>query len=520
MRSKAIKENLLLALILLVPFLPYILTVAKISYIAYNNSSDTFLYLDIAKNILAGRGPVCSFHVYQYEHQLFYSAIPFIHLGLPILLSVLYAVSHSVKALIAFNIPLAYLNCFMIFWIVKNLYSDKTLAYWAVFLFASTVSMEITLLRILTEQLSLTVTLVALLIFAWQKAIPRKWPFVVGILLGLGVLVRSASIVFIPPFFMAILLAAGTDKRVRLRQAFEILIWPLAIVILYELFVYANFNTFFPQYPTAFRNFYLSTYITGGEFFADTPVIRPFGHPPFASHLFANFTEMTYTLFCILRVLIVFFLLRIPRLFKERNRIELFLFWVVVFQITSAIFFYSYIRIDEFQWTRFLLLPVISLIVLGAKGLRDFCGRFFPRTKFFLFHAILSIIFLSNFYQSYKVLEAYWEEAKYGRKVVNLEAIAGWVRANTGTQDMIAVSAEYIIGGVDLDRPTVSLPFGKTLNSNNLRDFINIFRPKAVIFERTLSLGAELRRLGYREAENWPQNSLFLVFQIGIVIPK
>lgn len=451
-----------------------------------------------------------SFNVYQYWPGIFYPVLPFIHAGLSLVLAAIYLFFPSVKALIMSNFLVAFLNSYLIFLIAKKLYQNRAIAYWAAFLIAATVSMEITVLRILTEQLSLLVILTAIWVFIGDEGLSRKKLNLTGFLLAIGVFIRSASIIYPLAFVLALLLGKGGSKN-KAKEAFLILAWPLAIIAGYEFFIYLRFNTFFPQYPQAFKNYYLAV-TTGGQFFPQTPVVRPVVADLNINYSSVNITEMGRVVFCILRALIIFSFFRFFNILKEKNRGELLLFWLLVLQVSSTIFFYPYMRIGEFQWTRFLLLPVIALVVFGIKALKDFSQKFFPRAKFFFFHSFLSVIFLSNFYQSYKVVEFYWQEEKKGEKATELTSALGWVKKNTKESDLIAVS-EYIIGGVYLERPLVALPLYNALNQKNLEDFMNIYKPRAVICEKTLQIGPELEALGYRRAQNRPKESLLEIFR-------
>jgi hypothetical protein len=181
-------------------------------------------------------------------------------------------------------------------------------------------------------------------------------------------------------------------------------------------------------------------------------------------------------------------------------------------QILSILFFYPYQKINDFELVRFLLLPLIGLILFGIKEFKAFTERFFPNTKFFLFSSILVILLFSNIYQTSRTLEVYWQEEKVG-KVRDLKAVADWVRQNTRKGDLIAAS-EFLYGGVYLARPVVALPAYKLLNRNNLHQFIRIYQPKVVIFDKSYPLGVEdqLKMLGYRNVKNWPKGSVFLAF--------
>jgi hypothetical protein len=490
--------------IFVLPLLPLIWTVISLDYTAYNNSSDTFLYLDIAKNILAGRGPVVSFNVYQYWTGIFYPATVFIHTGFSYILAFLYALSPSITSLILFNFVIVFFNLWLIFLIAKRLYKDEALGVWAALIIASSVSVEITCLRLLTEQVSLMATLFAAHIFIADGVSARRKAITVGILLSIGIFLRSSSVIYPLAFFAAALCldARGRDSRgqgvrgldarlkIKLSAALPYLLWPLCAGALYEAAVYWKFHSFFPQYPAAFKNYYLANFSSGGSF------------------TMINLAEMSKVLFCILRVLIIFAIFRMYKILKANvvsevsvanEKKQAIFLWLAVLQMAATVLFYPYMRIGEFQWTRFLLFPVVCLLLLAVDELKSFCFRFFPRTRILLFHSILAIVFLSNLYQSARVLEAYWQEAKTGIKVRELTALARWVRENTNDHDLVAVS-EYIIGGVYLDRPTVVLPGYNTLTDNKLSVFIKIYKPQTVIFENTLFITLELERLGYKEA--------------------
>lgn len=488
------------ALLLAVLFLPYLVTILGLSPMAYNNSSDTFLYLDIAKNLAAGRGFVTSFNVYQYWPGVSYPALPFVQVGFPVILAWSLAVFSSLKALIASNLLVAFANCFLILRIVKKMYDDSVCGRWAAVLLASTVCMEITLLRLLTEEWSLLATLAAVLLFLTKDKISRRRIVAIGLLLFIGVLMRSASVLYPLAFCAAVLLSPKERfKSSRLSCALLLVASFLVPLICYELAIYLRSHAWYPQYPQAFKNYYLATFSSGGRFHPTLPVIRPDLNDPLTRVSLVNFLDMVWVLWCVLRVLLIFAIFRLAKTFKTRNPGELVLCGLALVQLAAALLFYPYMRIGEFQWTRFLLLPAACLAIVAIRELREFCKKFFPRTAAILFHGILAIVLTSNLYQSYKVLEVYWQKETRVDKVEALESVVSWVNRNTREGDLVAVS-EFIIGNAYLARPVVVLPLYKTLNNNNLRDFLGIYKPRAVIFENTLPLDRDLAFYGYKEA--------------------
>ncbi len=496
-------------LIFTLPFLPYFLTILFLDYTAYNNSSDTFLYIDIAHNLLKGRGFVTSFNAYQYWAGIYHPALTFVHSGFSLFLAPIYAIFSSVKSLVFSNLFLGLINVLMLYKIALSLYKDKAIAFWASFIFASSVCMEVTILRVLSEQLSLLVTLWAVYFFISERNINRRVILAAGLLLGIGIFIRSSSIIY--P--VAFILASASDLRFRsLKKGLYIAFIPLLMIVFYEAAVYIKYGYFFPEYPQAFKNYFLANFSCGGGFFAAMPAVRPFCSSVSPGYGLKNLADMGLVLFCILRVLIVFVLARIWKLFKSKDSAELLLFWLGFIQMVSLVLFYPYMRIGEFSWARFLLLPSAFLLVLGIKEFKEFSRVFFPHVKKVLFNCVLSVVFLSNFYQSYKTLEVYWQQDSRVVKVEQLRAIETFLAKNSRDTDLVAVS-EYILGGLYLDRPTIALPSHNLLYDNTLDSFLNVYKPAKAVFEKEMGLDAVFLKNGYRRSDLLPKGSLFSAYE-------
>ncbi|MFH0877095.1 MAG: glycosyltransferase family 39 protein [Candidatus Omnitrophota bacterium] len=509
-RSHFPVETLLLGFFLVLTFFPLWVTAARLSYIAYNNASDTFLYLDIARNIATGKGFVVSFNGYQYWPGAYHSALAYVHVGLPLFLSVFYPFFKAIEGFILVNAVLAVINCFLIFRLVKRITENKIWAVWVAVLAASTVCMQNTVLRILTEQLSFLVTLAALCVFAAPDRLSRHRILLVGFLLAAGMLIRSSSILLL----LAFALALGLERRPgreRLRDIFFLCLCPLILFVAYQVLVYARTNAFFPEYPRAFKNFYVATWLTGGNFFPELPVVRPVGSYAALAKLGVNAWEALRVFFCTLRVLFFLALWQFIRIFRQRDRREMVLLMVAVLPFAAILVFYPYVRLHEFELVRFLLPSVVALLIIGIRGLSDFGQRFLPRTKALFFHAVLFVIFASNYYQSYKVLEIYWHK-ETRQTVGQLEAVPVWLKQNTSSEDLIAAQ-EVLYGLVYLDRPVVAVPFRNTLSQNNLEAFIRIYKPAVIIYEKVFGMERVLGPLGYAKVQDWLPESHFDIFQ-------
>jgi len=485
--KKELPFHLFLFLCLALVLLPSFLTAIFLDTSVYNNSSDTFLYLDIARHLQAGEGFLCTFNVYQFWRGIAAPALPFVHVGLSLLLAASSFLGLSIKGLVLGGFLPAIVNGFLVAAIARRIYRDRGLAFWASVILVACVCTQITLLRVLTEQWSLLITLSAVLIFVSKEKWSRWSLAGLAGLLFLGFMVRSAAVFY--PYIFALAMITGRPGETRSwRQAVFFVSVYTAFLILWEGFIFLRYGSFFPQYPLAFKNYFLATRMTGGMFLDITPALLPFsGSGRFASLTIVNAAEMFYVLFCILRILVVPALWVAVNVLRRGSRAERLLLLLAAGQMAASLGFYPYMVIGEFSWTRFLLLPVACLLVLGGWGLRDFCVKFLPRTGKVFFHVVCAVILLANMYQAVRVLGVYWKEDRDGVKEAGLKAARRWVLSNTEKSDLVATS-EYVVGNIGLERPVVVLPSHKTMSSNNLKDFLMVFSPKALLFEYTLPL--------------------------------
>ncbi len=500
------------------PLIPAFFSVLKLSYINYTNCSDVFFYLDIAKNIAQGRGLVTSFNYYCYWPGIFFPALKFVHIGFPLFLSPYFLFFKSIEPLFFLNFIIGFINSVLIYKIVKRLYGDKTLAFWSVILVASTVSWQLTVFRILTEPLSLFFVLLSLwLFFPCLEVRPtndilKKNTLLIGGLLSLSFFVRSAAL-FIPLVFFFSYVFSQKSGKIKVAQSLPFLILPYGVIFIYGIMVFLKFHSFPLQYPLAFKNFYLATYSCGGGFSPNAPVCRPAClELAIFKNISNNFLTEAKILFCMLRLLLLFSIFKVIKIFMKREPVEFIFAGLSACQILITPFLYFYVSLSEFEWTRFLLMPMIFLMILGIKGFREFCSNYFPKTKNILFISVLSIILLSNFYQSVQVLTAYAQEAKKGIKEQELKSLRAWVSRQTKNLDLIAAT-DYILSNVDLDRPVVSIPTSRLLTKTNLENFITIYKPKVFVFEDTLHIQDVLTALGCSFEKNDGRESRILIYR-------
>lgn len=483
--------HLLLFFCLAAVLLPSFLTAIFLDAAVYNNSSDTFLYLDIARHLRAGDGFVCSFNVYQFWRGIAAPALPFVHVGLSLLLAASSFLGLSIKGLVLSGFLPAIVNGFLAAAIARRVYRDRGLAFWASVVLVACVCTQITLLRVLTEQWSLLITLSAVLIFVSGERWSRLSLAGLAGLLFLGFLVRSASAFYPYIFFLAMLTARPGEARPWRQAVFFASVYTV-LLLSWEGLIFLRYGSFFPQYPLAFKNYFLATRMTGGMFLDRTPALLPFtGSGRFTGLTAVNAAEMFYVLFCILRVLVVPALWAAVNILRRGSRAEKLVLFLAAAPMAAHLGFYPYMVIGEFSWTRFLLLPVACLLILGGWGLRDFCVKFLPRSGKVFFHVVFAVILIANMYQAVRVLDVYWQEGKAGAKETGLKAVREWVLSRTEEGDLVATS-EYIVGNIGLERPIVVLPSHNTLSLNNLKDFLRVFSPQILLFESTLPLDRRL----------------------------
>ena len=133
--KKDLPFYLLLFLCLGAVLLPPLLTVVFLDPAVYNNSSDTFLYLDIARHLRAGDGFVCSFNVYQFWRGIAAPALPFVHVGLSVLLAGALSLGFSLKGLVLGAFVPAIVNGLLVAAIALRIYRDRGVAFWASVIF-------------------------------------------------------------------------------------------------------------------------------------------------------------------------------------------------------------------------------------------------------------------------------------------------------------------------------------------------------------------------------------------------
>lgn len=505
--------TLVVIFLLFLVLLPSLMTAFSLSYIAYNNSSDTFLYLDIARNIVQGKGFQVSFNNYLFWPGTYYPALPFVHCGLPLFLSLFLPFCGSIGQLVLVNFLLAALNIRLLYTIASRLTEKKTLALCAVFIAVSCVSFQVTLLRILTEQLSLLFTLAALRLFLDERGgkvfcARRIWA---GLLLAAGVLVRSSSFLYIFAFAAAILFKRSPDLKTRSRDAVLFLVICLLPLVLFEAALFFQYHVFYPQYPGAFRDFYNAAFNAGGYLSPKLPVVRPFTSVTGTPFFLDNVTGLARVIMSMLRVLVIFALTGLFRVFSERKEGSLVLAMLPLLQAFSLVMFYPYAQLNDFELVRFLLVPVIALLLISLVDLEIICSKFLVRYGKALFLSIIALVVLANQLQSAELLKVYWKEAGQG-KVRPLEDLRSWIEKNTAKGQLIAAE-ELVYGSIYLDRPIVSFLEGKLLNDNNLSNFLSIYHPALVIVKHTDIKDRMLKKAGLSLTPTDLKDGLFSVYR-------
>ena len=488
------RDILLLVFLLAVPLAPLLFTVLRLDFIAYNNSSDTFLYLDIARNLIQGRGLVVSFNNYLFWTGTYYPALPFVHCAWPLLLSILWPVLSTLKSLVLCNFVLAIFNAGLVYRLAFRLMKDKPLAYVSALIFVASVSFQMTLLRLLTEQLSLLVTLLALWIWTTGPLNLRR-ASAAGLCLAAGFLICSSGF-FYPLGFAAGLFFSAEDKTDKLRLAAVFLAASLGFMALWETVIHSAYGVFYPQYPAAFQNFYLSAFYHGGRLSLSIPALRPQAVSAPVSFLGTNVLGVLRALFAMLQLLLIFSLAGTVRILrKERSKLGLTLVLLAFVQIFSMVCFYPYIKLNDAELVRFLMLPVLAFLIIGLKEFKAFCFWFFRGRGKIFFVAIILIVFWANMRQSLEVLDYYWAESRTEKARV-FKGIAAWVQENTKSGELIAAE-EFVFGSVYLERPVVSFLQLKLLDENNLQKFKSIYHPRIIIVEKSAWKDRLLRQAGY-----------------------
>lgn len=466
----------------------FLLTIATKIGLAFNAeiTADACGYLDIARNLCAGKGFTISFNLYQYwVDTALYPAFAYMQGLYSIIIAPVYCIFKSIVAINVFNVILAGCNAMLVYVFLKRRYQ------WHVAIAAGIAvglarPMNYTAIFAWTEQLHITILLLSCMLFVGGIESGKKHTILLGgILMGIGYLVRSANIYAIIVFVIAIF-CMREPMRKNIQHAAIFLFGSGIVIVPYVLFGLLRYHEVYPAYAGPSTAYRLAEIFSGGYYALTKPALR-----------FAGFTnaqklhmllQYPFThIFAFIRQLgaLAFFIIPAGIWAMSRRRLtEMLLFYLCVGHI--LLYAISFYWLPEIESPRYVLIPVITMLMLVFimvdEGSAIFSDRFLSARRkqifiytvsFFVALDVLAII--DNHQRNLSV------ESAIQKKTLSYfenEAFT-WIRKNTPPEEV--VSTNYVQRIFALDRPVVSLPPGVAMTKKNLVDYFALYHPRYIL---------------------------------------
>lgn len=442
-------------------------------------SPDAALYLDVARNIAAGRGAVVSLNQYQFWQGVSYPLWPYTQPLYPLLASLPFKLG-GVSAVIMLNIFLFAGNCCLIYLLVRRyagVYGGLSAAVFIGFSY----NVVYTAIFPWTEQIFLALVLLAFYLYSaadrekgWFTHV--KCNFLVGVLLGLSCLARAAGIYAGIMFFVAVVCTGGMAKGKRF-GFFLLLSGFLAVIGSYEIFCLVKYHIFYPAYLAPGVNYNNARRYPGAFYAAGKTFLHMSAHP-------VMFLRETAEFFHNLKNLLIFFsralfLLAAPLVYFAAGaygRSSVFVRLLFFYGVLNFLFCFIFMENMGLEWLRLLLIGFVAmaitalLLIVQEKSIlrlvfipAAFLCLIMSATDYFYFRADM----LGNFTQ------------ELNAKRTAQAPFYSWVAEHTRSNDIVAV--QFIDEAFWLDRPVVALPLGAMVNEKNIRDFIQIYQPRYIL---------------------------------------
>lgn len=461
-------------------------------------------YLDMGRNLFSSKGAVISYNLNQYWPGKYYPFLPYIQPLYGIIAGLIWLL-FGLKAVIGFNILLLAINCVLLYKIIK-LYSDSVTSFLIALFIGFSKDIIFPAIAPLTEHLHLFFLLLSIFIYLRYK----NTHFLVGILLAISCLVRASSFYNVLAFVIAIVILKGFSKAA-LKEYFKLTFGFLIIILSYEMFCYIKYGVFYPEYLVAAK-IYRSAEIYSGAFYTDgIPVLNmpplKLGMDVIIVNIRNNFLGFIEVFRHIKFVLFLAPLYFIFDLIKRRTPLLIIFFFQGACVLLGYTLSQTWSPIYEFS--RFSVIPIITLGSIGFLSLKEIVSRFFSKTVEKRFPAIFiiiisiflyfGIIFLYFGIKDYLLFRNHWRNI-YPQEVMayreNRDEVYEWIRTNTSKDALIA--SDFLADSFLFERPFISLPPGKALIAKNMNDFLKIYRPEYVLTSNKAVVNY-LKNMGLKE---------------------
>ncbi|MFC1807321.1 hypothetical protein ACFL0T_03015 [Candidatus Omnitrophota bacterium] len=478
-RSVNIDKYLDIGLIILLFMVVFLmnLPLSKLEFMQPDGSG----YLDMGRNLFTGKGAVISYNINQYWPGKYYPFLPYMQPVYGIVAGLVWML-FGLQGVITFNMLTLAGNSVLLYKIVR-LYSDSFTSFLIGLFIGLSHVLIFPAISPLTEQLNLFFLLLALFVYLrYEKA--AVWT---GLILAVSCLTRIASFYNVAAFILSILIIKRFSKEA-LKELMRFLLGFLAVFLTYEIFCFLRYGVFYPEYLKAAK-IYKSAEIYPGAFYKDAiPTLNMPDIKVGSEGVFANIWVSLTGFFEIFDMLKFVYILAPGYLIydfikKRRTPILVLLFlngFAVIGGYTLA---HTWSKIYEFS--RFSVIPFTMLGALGFLSLKAiFSGLMDQRweKRFPAIFIIIMLVFLGFHIRSHRRFTSFYLNVyptKFESYTQSRDMIYEWIRDNSQEDDLIA--SAFLRDAFFMERPIVSLPRDEALTEKNLRDYLEIYKPKYVL---------------------------------------
>jgi hypothetical protein len=268
-KANRLRNVFYISLIFLISALPKL----KLSLLG-NMSADASVYLDIARNLISGKGLTISCNIYQYwKDGVYYPALIYMQFLFSILIAPVFFIFKTAESVNVFNVMISAVNTVLMYRLLIG-WNKFSIAFWSAVLIGTSSQMLYTSMFPWTEQVHLLFLLLSLsFIVSGLQEQNNKKIILAGMLMGANCLIRAANFYAILSFAASTLLLKRPIRE-SLKKAALFVAAVTLFLACYQAFCFLKYGRFYPEYLKSAMSFRLGELLPGAYYEASRPVLR------------------------------------------------------------------------------------------------------------------------------------------------------------------------------------------------------------------------------------------------------
>lgn len=439
---------------------------------------DANLYLDIARHIDRGDGFLLSLNIRQAWIGNDRQALTYQQPVYSVILSLLKFDNTVIFKAVLLNVVFSLATIFLLFFAWRK-FLEPWKAGLSILPFALSASFYDVYSTPLSEPLSMLVLSAAFLLFLSSD----KYKTLAGFLFGLAFLARFANVFGI----LGLLLVLAIEARKNVKGFLKFLVALSLPILIFEIVGFVATGEWHPSYAEEAKMFRMAREHGGAVYQNAVPSLLFSGEITpkifllmIYHNVSAHFWHMLSSIGRLIFILSVIGLLAIKKAEKKWKLCAIFTFALANLVLFSFAFYFSnFTEADRYSLSSFVL-----LLPLGALGIQEISQRL--RFSKNVEATILALIFiLLATIQGLRTYDRFKEEkSQYANPAVRelyFNQPVEWVNKYTKQDELVATN--YYQVPFIFDRPVVCLPINRQLTQTNLKTFLQIHKPKAILVD-------------------------------------